>query len=142
MEGTIRSYNKDVLAKIKEKITLIAETTASTFNCRAEVKVIDMYPASINHETETKHVQRLTKQHLGEHLVLDTDLPLTASEDFSYFLEQRPGCLFMLGIKKPTETVTKTLHTSTYDFNDDMIAYGGYFYTRIVEDRLGVKIFN
>ena len=47
----------------------------------------------------------------------------------------------MLGIKRPTETVTKSLHTSSYNFNDDMIAYGGYFYTRIVEDRLKVKIF-
>ena len=47
----------------------------------------------------------------------------------------------MLGTKKPSETVTKTLHTSIYDFNDDMIAYAGYFYSRIIEDRLGVSLF-
>jgi hypothetical protein len=33
-----------------------------------------------------------------------------------------------------------TLHTSTYDYNDNMIASGAYFYIKIVEDRLGVKI--
>eukprot|EP00347_Sterkiella_histriomuscorum_P014837 403359336 len=142
MQGTIRSYNKEVLAKIKEKINLIANTTADTYGCVAEVKFNDMYPAVINHAKETAHIQRIATQHLGGHLVKDADLPLTASEDFSFFLEEKPGCFFMLGIKKPSETVLKTLHTSTYDFNDDMIAYGGYFYGRLVEDRLGVKIFD
>ena len=71
----------------------------------------------------------------------EQDLPITASEDFSYFIEEKPGCFYMLGLKRPTETTLKTLHTSNYDFNDDMIAYGGYFYTRLVEDRLNVKIF-
>ena len=34
-----------------------------------------------------------------------------------------------------------TLHTSDYNFNDDMIATAGYFYIRLIEDRLGVKLF-
>ena len=33
-----------------------------------------------------------------------------------------------------------TLHTSNYDYNDDMIATGAYFYIKIVEDRLGVDL--
>ena len=33
-----------------------------------------------------------------------------------------------------------TLHTSNYDYNDNLIPTGAYFFTRIVEDRLGVKI--
>ena len=34
-----------------------------------------------------------------------------------------------------------TLHTSNYDFNDDMIATGAYFFLRIIEDRLNLKLF-
>jgi hypothetical protein len=33
-----------------------------------------------------------------------------------------------------------TLHTSTYDYNDDLIATGAYFFLKIVEDRLKVII--
>jgi len=33
-----------------------------------------------------------------------------------------------------------TLHTSTYDYNDNLIPSGAYFFTRLVEDRLGVKV--
>jgi len=35
----------------------------------------------------------------------------------------------------------KTLHTSNYNYNDDLIATGAYFYLRIVQDRLDSDIF-
>jgi hypothetical protein len=34
----------------------------------------------------------------------------------------------------------QTLHTSQYDYNDDLIATGAYFFLRIVEDRLNVNL--
>ena len=65
---------------------------------------------------------------------------MTAGEDFAFFLHDKPGCFFALGTMKPG-TKPGTLHTSDYNFNDDMVATGGYFWVRVVEDRLGVKIF-
>ena len=98
-----------------------------------------MYPPTVNHSKETEHVNRLATKYFGEAHVSQDELPLTASEDFSYFLEKKPGCFFMLGSHIPGEAV-KTLHTSTYNFNDKLISSGGYIFLRIVEDRLGVKI--
>ena len=82
---------------------------------------------------------RLAKNWFGEAHFSQEDLPLTASEDFSYFLLDKPGCFFALGTLKPGHT-PKTLHTSDYNFNDDMVATGGYFWVRLIEDRLGAKI--
>jgi hypothetical protein len=31
-----------------------------------------------------------------------------------------------------------TLHTSNYDYNDNLLPTGAYFFLRIVEDRLGL----
>ena len=67
------------------------------------------------------------------------DLPLAASEDFSYFLQERPGCFFALDTAKKGSK-HMTLHTSDYDFNDDLVATGGFFWVRLIEDRLGVKL--
>ena len=33
-----------------------------------------------------------------------------------------------------------TLHTSNYDYNDNLIPTGAYFFLKILEDRLGVEI--
>ncbi len=67
------------------------------------------------------------------------DLPLSASEDFSFFLKEKPGCFFALGTLKPGNKIY-TLHSSDYNFNDDMVATGGYFWVKLVEDRLDVKL--
>ncbi len=138
MQGTIRSYNDKTLDIVKAKIKLIAENTAIAMNCVAHVELVDMYPALINHKTETEHVVRVATANFGADKVKTDGLPLTASEDFSYFLEERPGCFYMLGIKQPGENFH--LHTSYFDYNDSMIASGGLLFVRIVEDRLGAQI--
>jgi len=63
------------------------------------------------------------------------------AEDFAYYLQAKPGCFFTLGTMKVGKPLM-TLHTSTYDYNDDMLASGAYFFLRIVEDRLGLKLFD
>ena len=108
--------------------------------CKAIVEIIRLYPVVVNHATETLHVKRLALKWFGPDHVSEEDLPIPASEDFSFFLQKRPGCFFALGTKKPGEKA-KILHTSNYDFNDDMVATGGYFWISLVEDRLDIKIF-
>ena len=108
--------------------------------CRAEVNIHRGFPQVVNHSKETQHVKRLATKWFGPQHVSEDDLPLTASEDFAYYLQERPGCFFALGTWKPNQK-KKTLHASDYDFNDDMVATGGYFWVRLIEDRLGVEIF-
>lgn len=108
-------------------------------DCRAECHFDRIYPAVVNHVEQTSHVKRLALKWFGPAHFSEEDLPLTASEDFSYFLLEKPGCFFALGTLKPGDKV-RTLHTSDYDFNDDMVATGGYFWVRLVEDRLGVTL--
>lgn len=98
MQGTIRVYNDKVLEIVEPKIKKIVESTAEALGCRAEVEFIYWYPATVNHKTETEHVIKVAQKCFGEEKVKSEGLPLTASEDFSYFLQHRPGCFYMLGI--------------------------------------------
>lgn len=83
---------------------------------------------------------RLASKYFGADKVKSDGLPMTAAEDFSYYLQERPGCFFMLGTQRPGENYV--LHTSHFDYNDSLIASGAYMFLRIVEDRLQTKIFN
>ena len=139
MQGTIRSYDAETLAVMKERIISLSESIAEGFNCTADVNLIDMYPPVINSPEQTQHVIRLCKKHIGEKHFSQEELPLSAGEDFSFFLHEKPGCFFALGTMKEGKQLM-TLHTSTYDYNDDLIATGGFFFLKIVEDRLGVTI--
>ena len=139
MKGTMRLYNAELKQKMIERITKVAECTAEAMMCTADVSIVDKYPAVINHVDQTNHIIRLAKTHLGEDNFSQLDLPLSAGEDFSYFLQEKPGCFYTLGTMKEGEQL-KTLHTSNYDYNDNLIATGAYFYLRIVEDRLNTII--
>jgi amidohydrolase len=99
--GTLRCYNNTLRDQIKEKLVNIVNSTAEPFGCTAEVIFVDKYPATVNSKTETEHVIRLTKEHFGENFYTSFDLPITGSEDFSFYLLERPGCFFFLGTYKP-----------------------------------------
>jgi hippurate hydrolase len=94
-----------------------------------------MYPSVINHATEADHVRRVAINYFGG--VSDEGLPVTASEDFSFFLQEKPGAFFVLGTWRKND---ESLHSSTYDFNDKVLATGALFWIRLVEDRLNVKL--
>ena len=72
--------------------------------CRAEVEINKIYPAVINHATETEHVKRLALKWFGPEHFSEDDLPLCAAEDFAFFLQEKPGCFFALGTMKPRTT--------------------------------------
>lgn len=100
MQGTIRSYDPATLEVMKRRIKEISEGVAAAHECSAEVLIEDVYPAVVNHEKETQHVVRLAKKYFGEEHVSTDDLPLCAAEDFSFFLQEKPGCFFALGTMK------------------------------------------
>ena len=107
--------------------------------CEADVDITDIYPCTVNTPTEAEHVKRIAIETLGEEFFSTEGVPMTASEDFSFFTEEKPGAFFFIGTGKPGQPV-KTLHTSDIDFNDDMVASGGHFWVRLIEDRLGVQL--
>jgi hippurate hydrolase len=139
MEGSIRYFDKETCDQVCDRITEITENIAKAMNCTTKIELDRLYPSVVNPPTETNHIKRLATKWFGPSHVSDVDLPAMASEDFSYFLQEKPGCFFALGTLKPGHQ-PKTLHTSDYNFNDDMVATGGYFWLRVIEDRLNVKL--
>ena len=56
------------------------------------------------------------------------------SEDFSYMLNERPGCYIWIGNGPGVGGCY--LHNAHYDFNDDATPYGASYWARLVETRL------
>ena len=58
--------------------------------------------------------------------------PIMASEDFSYFLQARPGAFAFLGAGEGCPS----LHSPDYDFNDAILVPGAAFLARLAERAL------
>ena len=69
--------------------------------------------------------------------------PTMGSEDFSYFLLEKPGCYFMIGNGDGSHRMSYEgashgmgpcmLHNPSYDFNDELIPLGGTLWVRLAE---------
>ena len=53
-------------------------------------------------------------------------------EDFSYFLNEKPGSYLYIGQKDKNHEAK--LHTTNYDFNDDLLPLGVNFWVNLVKN--------
>ena len=134
MNLTVRALDKEVRDELEQRIRAIAEGQAASYGMRAEVDYERGYPPMVNPKPETDYVRDFAKRFAGDNKVTDLVNPIMGSEDFAYFLEERPGCYFLLGTAK-TEN-DPPLHHPKYDFNDDILPVGASFWVELAEDFL------
>jgi metal-dependent amidase/aminoacylase/carboxypeptidase family protein len=96
------------------------------------------YPPTINHAQETDFARRLLADVVGADNVHEFE-PTMGAEDFSYFLQHKPGCYFLIGNGDGAHRVGGhglgpcMLHNPSYDFNDDLIPLGATVWVRLAE---------
>jgi metal-dependent amidase/aminoacylase/carboxypeptidase family protein len=62
--------------------------------------------------------------------------PIMASEDFAVFAEHVPGCFTFIGNGVAPEAGGIPLHSSDYDFNDNILTTGVAYYVELVRSVL------
>lgn len=122
MEGTIRSFDRDVTAKAPEWVKNIAEGTAKTLGCSAEFTPVSFEPAVINENDALTDLARHAAASLFGDDVLASQKPVMASEDFSLIMEKVPSVFCYLGAKE--EGMDAPLHSSHF-LPDDSVLYRG-----------------
>jgi amidohydrolase len=130
IKGTIRSLKNEIGDEIINRIKNVSESIAHMNKSEVVVNTNVLGNCTVNHSEPANLIQKIA----GKYFKVEThDLPLMASEDFSYFMEKTPGCFFMLGVKDDNHK--EYLHTPTYDFNDKGIPYGVEMFIRIIEEK-------
>jgi hippurate hydrolase len=138
MEGTVRTFTTAVLDLIEKRMKTIAEATCAAFECSCEFEFVRNYPPTVNHKAETEFARKLLGDAVGPENVLDFE-PTMGAEDFSYFLQGKPGCYFLIGNGDGSHREGGhgmgpcLLHNPSYDFNDDLIPLGATVWVRLAE---------
>jgi amidohydrolase len=138
MEGTVRTFSVDVLDLIERRMREVAQHTAAAFECTAEFTFSRNYPPTINHPAETEFARGVMAEIVGSDNVLEFE-PTMGAEDFSYFLQHKPGCYVLIGNGDGSHRASGhglgpcMLHNPSYDFNDDLIPLGATLWVRLVQ---------
>ncbi|TCT44516.1 M20 aminoacylase family protein [Martelella mediterranea] len=134
----IRSFTPETRDLLEQRIREIADFQARSFGQTAEVIYERSYDPTINDVEQTAFVRELAKRFAGGDKVKDLENPFMGSEDFAYFLNERPGTYFFLGSRQSEDD--KPLHHPQYDFNDALLPIGASFWTELAETFLPAKV--
>ena len=128
INGTVRTFDKDVQAMVVRRMQEIIEGHEKSFNMSAEFEFEYGYPPTVNTEANVDFAGQVAAEIAGEAQV-DTGVPpLMGAEDFSYMLEKRPGAYLLLG-----QGDGPSVHHPKYNFNDEIAPMGASFFARLVE---------
>ncbi|MFZ2989842.1 M20 aminoacylase family protein [Ideonella sp.] len=142
IRGTVRTFTHEVLDLIERRMGEISQHTAAAFGATAAFQFHRNYPPTINHDREVDFLREVMREVAGPDQTLDFD-PTMGAEDFSFFLQHKPGAYFMIGNGDGAHRAEYaghdhslgpcTLHNPNYDFNDRLIPIGGQLWVRLAE---------
>ncbi len=137
IEGTVRTYDESWRKSIHEKITHMASSIATAMGGSCEVRISHGYPFLENDVQLTSKIREWSADYLGEKNVVDIDARMT-SEDFAYFANEVPSCLYRLGIRNQQKGIVSNLHTSTFDVDEHCLQTGMGLMAWIAINRLNL----
>jgi amidohydrolase len=133
IRGTTRWFNDHIGDLIERRIGELSRAIAEGFGCEARFEYMRRFPATINDAGAANLIREAATMAPNGLKLLDVP-PSTASEDFAFMLQAVRGAYIWLGSGK--SDVTHGLHSSRYDFNDDLLPTGVTLWVSLVREAL------
>lgn len=139
IEALARIVDPNEFDNIKNKVLEICNRIGNINNSKIQVKFSSMIPV-YNDERLTREIilpaLRNTNYKINSSL-----LPNMASDDFALYAQEIPG-FFLVICGYDSDHTERVNHKPLYNFNDSIISIGRECYARIVEQRLGITLFD
>lgn len=136
LEGTFRTMDEDWRAKAHEKMKKMAEGIAEAMGGSCDFNIVRGYPFLINEEVLTADARAYAEDYLGKENVLDLDIWM-AAEDFAYYSQVSDACFYRLGTGNVSRGITSSVHTPTFDVDEDSLRLSTGLMTYIALKQLG-----
>ncbi len=123
IEGTFRTLDEKWRAEAKVNIRNIAEGIANSMGGKCELEIRNGYPFLVNDPATTEIARTAAEEYLGKENVVDLDVWM-AAEDFAYYSQEIPACFYRLGTRNEAKGITSSVHTPTFDIDEDALKIG------------------
>lgn len=130
LEGTIRTFEKELSTQIYQRIEDIAVQTASLFRGEAQVTEIASAPPLKNDKEMTEEVAGYIREICDPDKVVLFEQGGMGSEDFASYTYEIP-CSYLLlgaGTSQENERYGKPMHNHQVVFNENILSEGSAFF--------------
>ena len=139
MEGTIRTYSRELRKKMEANIKAIIENVANIFGCDVELEY-DAFPNPvINEHKDLNRLAHDAAVKLYGEESLTTMPKLTGSEDFAYFMDKVPGFFGFLGCANKEIGACYSNHNDKFKVDETVLHRGSALYAQFAVDFLAEK---
>ena len=136
MEGTFRTLDESWRTEAHARMKKMAENIAESMGGSCDFKIVRGYPFLVNEENLTAQVRTFAEEYLGKDNILDPDIWM-AAEDFAYYSQVADSCFYVLGTGNKEKRITSSLHTPTFNIDEDALAVSTGLMAYIAVKRLG-----
>jgi amidohydrolase len=136
--GTCRTFTKDNQEKMKRRMKEVCCGVAHMYGGDISLDYEYGYPPTINSYPECNEVvSKAAARFVGNER---SRLPqkTMGAEDFSYFLQERPGCFFFVGAALPG--VERPHHKSVFDFDERGVFVAASIFVQIIRDKMQAQV--
>src|SRR6201996_2277806 len=118
LEGTFRTMDEQWRADAHIRMKKMAEGIAESMGGSCDFNIMKGYPFLINEPKLTAATRGYAEDYLGKDNVLDLDIWM-AAEDFAYYSQAADSCFYRLGTRNESRGITSSVHTPTFDVEED-----------------------
>ena len=135
LSGTTRAYTEKNRIMIKKRMNEIIDGVSKSFNADIKLNYREGYPPTINHRKQTETVLKASSLVVGKGAG-DPYLSM-GGEDFSYYLNEIPGCFFFLGsAPNSNDKLSTPHHCSHFNIDERALSIGASIFVNIAENVL------
>lgn len=130
LQGSIRCQHQEVREALHRSIQRMAYSIGQLHEAAVDVTIDSGTPALINPPACTDLARRAAAHAVGADNILSMETANMGAEDFSYYLDQVPGCYVRFGAAS-AGLRHHPAHSSKFDFDEQAIASGAAYYYAI-----------
>jgi len=133
LEISVRALDRDVRAKLEQRIKTLINAQADSFCVTAQIDWRPGYAVLVNTPEETAFAREVALELVGAEQVTLQGPAVTGSEDFAFMLERVPGSYLLIGNGAGDSAGACMVHNPGYDFNDANLAIGAAYWVLLAQ---------
>lgn len=135
IKGTVRTLHKEVQQKVEYKLKQMSESIAAAYDATVDVSYKKGYPSIKNTPEEVEKVKETFLSVFPNTEVAEVKESM-GGEDFSYFLESKPGAFFRVGAQAPDNPGAYPHHHPKFDIDERSLLRSGEVFLAIIQTYL------
>ena len=133
MSGTTRAYTEENRKMIKQRMKEVIEGVSKSFGADIKLNYKDGYPPTVNHSSQVEKVLEAARSVVANGA--KNPYLSMGGEDFSYYLQNKPGCFFFVGsAPNENEILSTPHHCSHFNIDERALLIGASVYVNLIEN--------